>query len=302
MGIYLRQAFGKQLVIIGTTSRKDWPLSFGLRQANYRCVRPRAVVTVKTRRRILEELPEPRTPFAVLRLPWSRVEANMRHAHIPVLAVGILMSVGLCSRSVAADPVVITGGVLSVFSQIDLPGFTICTGLNCQSPGSGNSVFNGVLASNAQQFFNAGDTVTPVGGGIINADGPVPEIINGMALQAFLSGSFTVTATPFVAPSQSGAATFSFTTPFAMQGHIAGSADPEHQMPLFSVDVVGSGIETVSGRTFSGGNPTDYEATSFVAGFQPPAPTPEPASGVLLGGALLGGWLYRRKARVRIGV
>lgn len=88
------------------------------------------------------------------------------------------------------------------------------------------------MAANAGQLFNAGDTVMPIGaGGHINAAGPVTEIINGIAFQAFLSGSFQVTAQPFVAPPQNGQSQFSFTTPFTMDGQISGSADPMGQVP-----------------------------------------------------------------------
>jgi hypothetical protein len=109
----------------------------------------------------------------------------------------------------------------------------------------------------------------------------------GITYQAFLSGSFTVSASPFVAPPQNGDPTFSFTTPFTMLGHIEGSADPMRQRPIFSLDVTGSRVETVSGRTFSSGSPADYFAMSFVSTFEPPAPTPEPATAALLACALI---------------
>jgi hypothetical protein len=214
----------------------------------------------------------------------------MRNAFVLLLALGVLVAVVAMPRLAAADPVVITGGSLSVFEQIDLPSFTLCTSPDCSSV---DSVFQGALAASAGQLFTAGDVVTPTGaGGQIIASGPVTEIINGIAYQAFLSGSFQVTTAPLVAPPQNGQPQFSFITPFTMQGHIAGSADPLGQTPLFSVDVMGSGIETVSGRTFANGVPVDYFAQSFVAAFAPPASTPEPATDVLLVTALVP-WLMR---------
>ena len=197
-----------------------------------------------------------------------------------------------------ADPLVITSGYLAIYWQIDLPTFTICTGVNCLSPSSMDSVFHGRLASNGLQFFNAGDVVTPVGaGGPINAEGPLTEIVDGTTYQAFVSGSFRVSAAPFVAPPQNGEFTFSFATPFTMEGQIFGSADPFGRIPLFSVQVSGSGVETISGRTFTSGDPADYLAESFVAGFLPPTPTPEPATGVLFGGTLIAVLVRSRRHR-----
>jgi hypothetical protein len=221
----------------------------------------------------------------------------MRNAFALSVVVGVLVSVAAVPRRAAADPVVITGGSLAVFTQIDLPAFTLCTSHDCSSAGT---VFQGVLAANAGQSFNVGDVVNPIGaGGPINAAGPVNEIINGLAFQAFLSGSFEVTAAPFVAPPQNGQSQFSFTTPFTMQGQINASADPMGRVPLFSVQVTGSGVETISGRTFSGGAPADYFAQSFVAAFDAPAATPEPATGLLLAAALVGWLLRSRRARAR---
>jgi hypothetical protein len=218
----------------------------------------------------------------------------MRNAFALSLVFGVLVSAVGVPRLAAADPVVITGGSLSVSIQSDLPGFMLCTRPDCSSAGT---VFQGALAANAGQAFNAGDVVTPMGpSGPISLAGPVTQIINGVALQAFLSGSFTVTAAPFVAPPQNGQSQFSFTTPFTMQGYIDGTADSMRQVPLFSVQVTGSGVETVSGRTLAGGAP-DYFAQSFVAAFQAPASTPEPATMVLLGAGLAGWWMRSYRAR-----
>jgi len=100
-----------------------------------------------------------------------------------------------------------------------------------------------------------------------------------------------------VAPPQNGQSQFSFTTPFTMQGHIDGTADSMRQVPLFSVQVTGSGVETVSGRTFPGGVPADYLAQSFVAAFQAPASTPEPATIVLLAAGIAGWWMRSCRGR-----
>ena len=48
---------------------------------------------------------------------------------------------------------------------------------------------------------------------------------------------------------------------------------------MFSVDVTGSGTETISGQTFGSGVPADYFAREYLAVF---APTPEPATVLLL--------------------
>ena len=220
----------------------------------------------------------------------------MRNAFALLLVLGVPVLVVTVPRPAAADPVVITGGSLAVFEGIDLPGFTICTRPDCSTVGS---VFQGALAANSGQFFNVGDVVTPLGaGGRINAASPVTEIINGIAYQAFLSGSFQVTAAPFVAPPQNGQPVFSFSTPFTMEGHVDGSADPMGHLPLFSVQVTGSGVETVSGRASANGGPPDYFARSFVAAFEAPASTPEPATVVLIAAGLVAWWLRARRARV----
>jgi hypothetical protein len=65
---------------------------------------------------------------------------------------------------------------------------------------------------------------------------------------------------------------------------------------LFSVQVRGSGVETISGRTFNGGVPADYFAQSFVAAFESPAATPEPTTGVLLAAAFAGGYCARAES------
>jgi len=204
----------------------------------------------------------------------------MRQTRILSLALGVVLSVMTWPSPAAADPIVITGGSLAVFSQIDLPTFRLCTRPDCSVVTSADSVFQGVLGTNAQELFNAGQLVTPfgAGGAITPSTGLLTEVVNGTTYQAILTGSLIGTAAPFVAPPPSGPS-FSITTPYTMQGHISGFADPFQRVALFSVDVTGSGTETISGQTFGSGVPADYFAREYLAVF---APTPEPATVLLL--------------------
>jgi hypothetical protein len=123
---------------------------------------------------------------------------------------------------------------------------------------------------------------------------PTAQLVAGTSFpSAFLNGRLTYTTEPFVAPAVSGS-TFSFSTPFIATGRLEGFADFARTMPLFSVDLTGSGTATVSGRSISStlllGQNLSFTFTSDT-----PAPTPEPVSALLLATGVAGVMIWRRQ-------
>ena len=193
------------------------------------------------------------------------------------------------------DPIVITGGSVGQFNGEDRPGF-LFTGTD--------SSFQGIvpLSGSLCCMFNVGESVTlsrplPIGTRIGE---PTPEMVNGIQYQTvWVAGSVSFTATPFVAPPLDGTAAFFLTTPFTMQGQIAGWADSNFTgPPLFSVPLTGSGTAVVLGSTHEG--QPNYIGQGVGFNFEAPAPTPEPASLALFGAGVVGVCLrrfWRRKER-----
>jgi len=193
-------------------------------------------------------------------------------------------------QATEADPIVITGGSLAQVSGIDLPGFDV-TGTN--------SHFIGVLEIGGALccVFSPGDLVTidrsfpvaPLPGQ------PATEVVDGTTYpNIFLRGVFNLSGTPFVAPAiGAGDTSFALTTPFSMTGQLSGFAGFSDQTPLFSVPVTGTGTATVGGRVQG----QTYIGTGVFFNFQEPAATPEPATFLLVGTAMLGGLGLARRRR-----
>jgi hypothetical protein len=220
----------------------------------------------------------------------------MRFAFARSVALAVLLSVVLFPRLAAADPIVITGGSITLASPrsgIDWTGFVLT---------SADSSFSGVACCGFISLPLAG-SVTLSSQATLLSTVPFPlatqQIVHGTSYVAFVSGGLTFTGPSFVVPPPQQAGTaFEFSSPFTATGHISGTATNTPGAPvLFSEDLEGSGTATVSGQVVDPSQPFyDAQLVSYSFAASPSlAPTPEPGSfALLLAAGVAGAWWLRR--------
>jgi len=202
--------------------------------------------------------------------------------------------------SVKADPLVITGGSLSITGISDGPSYTVF-GDNFSIGGSGEpgsfqatSCFpcasGNVLGLNA---FVAGSSL---GGGFVTIDGTT---LNNLVF----TGTWVFTASAVIPAATTN---ISITAPFTFAGNLNAcvfQGGPPNCSPgdaVFSTQLVGQGLVTVNLNVFFiNGNPL-FQFNSITYNFQP-AEVPEPMTITLLAAGLMGlgaKWKFAKKRRL----
>lgn len=212
----------------------------------------------------------------------------------------ILGALLLCFGTVsgaAADPITVTAGSVFAYWDGSLTSVTLT--------GNGLSISSDAFAGSAGGFSSG--TTADLNGGFTLYDEPPRSYsvtVNGTPYTAFLAGSGGFTTQPFTAPSTAppplpdgSLPSVNFSTPFTFTGSVRGY--PTGDMTgatLFNVELVGSG--TARADFLATGN-TFFNRTGVGYTFSPaaPAPTPEPASILLLGSGALLLTIYSRKRR-----
>ena len=155
------------------------------------------------------------------------------------LAYATVCAVALVSPPLAfADTVAVTGGSGFLYWDGSLTSITIY---------SADSRFTTEVYAGSDSGFSGGSTVDLSSTISVTNSGnhPLPETFHGQQYSAWVSGSLTIVAQPFVAPHPAPTAdgTYtSFSTPFTMTGTITAWATSDRSgTPLFSTQVTGSG-------------------------------------------------------------
>jgi len=209
------------------------------------------------------------------------------------ICAGMVLSLAGFSTAALAEPVLITGGVGNIGS--DITGFVMT--------GPTTSISMTVLGSFAPTEIFPGQTVSFTAHAVPEdfSTFGFPVTLNGVDYgNVFLTGSLTFTTTsvtaPPVTPTQ-----HVFSAPGTLSGTLTAFATNDTSLPpLFTIDLAGDGIFS---SVFGGLGPLDNRDRWF-AGVQPSAaitfgepanPTPEPASLLLLGTGAAGVLARRRR-------
>lgn len=187
-----------------------------------------------------------------------------------------------------ADPLVITGGTLTVIGSSSGPRFTL-TGENFVLGGGGEVGF-----SAPQLCHPCSGSINVVSNFIGSSLGGGGIIINGSTFEGLLGGSFEFRGDPILLPA--GTSNVIVTGPFTFSGSFSVcGTDPCHGPIIFSTQLVGSGHVMID-LLFNPQSPPgvslyDFRSVTYV--FENPA-VPEPASIVLMISGLVAVGAHRK--------